>query len=69
MYATVAEPFPRVAVPIVGALGLTPGVTEFDALEASDSTPVFEIALTVKVTAVPAVSPVTVIGELAPVPV
>jgi hypothetical protein len=57
------------AVPIVGALGLIPGVIEFDAEEATDSAPVVEIATTVKVTAVPAVSPVTVIGELEPVAV
>jgi tRNA (Thr-GGU) A37 N-methylase len=69
VYATVAEALPAVAVPIVGALGLMPGVIEFDDDDAFDSTPVFDIAVTVNVTAVPAVKPVTVIGELEPVAV
>jgi hypothetical protein len=57
------------AVPIVGALGLIPGVIEFDEEEESDSTPLLDTTVTVKVTAVPAVKPVTVIGELEPVAV
>jgi hypothetical protein len=71
VYGTETAPFVLLyeAVPIVGALGLIPGVIEFDEDEASDSTPLADTAVTVKVTAVPAVRPVTVIGELAPVAV
>jgi hypothetical protein len=46
-----------------------PGVIEFDEDDASDSAPELDIAVTVNVTAVPAVSPVTVIGEDEPVAV
>ena len=69
MYGTETAPvvLSYVTVPIVGALGLIPGVIEFEDDEASDSTPVFDIAVTVNVTAVPAVRPVTVIGEDDPV--
>jgi hypothetical protein len=59
---------PAVAVPIVGVDGLIPGVIELDADDASDVTPLLEILVTVKVTAVPAVV-VIAIGELAPVAV
>ncbi len=44
------------------------GVTELDALDA-DPVPALLVAVTVKVYAVPLVKPVTLIGELAPVPV
>jgi hypothetical protein len=68
VYATVAVAFPAVAVPIVGAEGLTPGVSELDAADAAETIPLL-VAVTVNVYAVPAVRPVTVIGEEAPVPV
>lgn len=68
VYATVAEASPAVAVPIVGALGLTPGVTDPDAEDAAETIPLF-VAVTVNVYAVPAVRPVTVIGEDEAVPV
>jgi hypothetical protein len=50
-----------------GATGAT-GVAELDALLAGD-VPLAFVALTVNVYAVPAVSPLTIIGELDPVPV
>jgi hypothetical protein len=59
---------PPVAVPIVGAEGLTPGVSELDAADASEVIPLL-VAVTANVYAVPAVRPVTVIGEEEPVPV
>jgi hypothetical protein len=59
---------PAVAVPIVGVDGLIPGVIELDADDAADVTPLLEILVTVKVTAVPAVV-VIAIGELSPVAV
>jgi hypothetical protein len=62
----VAWAFPAVAVPIVGAPGATPGVTEFDAAETFE--PYAFDAVTVNVYAVPFVKPETVIGD-APVPV
>jgi hypothetical protein len=68
VYATVAEAFPAVAVPIVGAEGLIPGVTELDDADAAEAMPLL-VATTVNVYAVPAVSPVTVTGEEEPVPV
>jgi len=49
--------------------GVVRAVTELDALEESDVTPVFVVALTVNVYAVPAVSPLTDIGLDAPLPV
>jgi hypothetical protein len=64
----VAWAFPPVAVPIVGTAGLVPGVIELDADDAADVTPLLEILVTVKVTAVPAVV-VIAIGELSPVAV
>jgi hypothetical protein len=66
--ATDACAFPGVAVPIVGTPGTVAGVTEFDAAEAVLVPAVF-VAFTVKVYAVPLVSPETVIGDALPVPV
>ena len=65
---TVACELPPVAVPTVGAPGTVLGVTEFEADEAV-LVPALLVAVMVKVYAVPLVSPVTVIGEDAPVPV
>ena len=64
---TVALLFPAVAVPIVGAPGTVAGVT---LLEAADAAPVPTplVAVTVKVYAVPLVSPFTARGLLAPLP-
>ena len=59
---------PPVAVPIVGAPGTVAGVTLLDAADAAP-VPTALVAVTVKVYAVPLVSPVTVIGEAEPVPV
>jgi hypothetical protein len=53
---------------MVGAEGLTPGVTELEDDDASEVTPLL-VAVTANVYAVPAVRPVTVIGEEEPVPV
>jgi hypothetical protein len=61
----VAEPFPDVALTDVGAFGTVEGVTELLVTDAV-LVPVAFVAVTVKVYAVPFVSPVTVIGE--PVP-
>ena len=66
--ATVACVFPFVAVPIVGAPGTVEGVTEFEA-ELAGLLPLAFVANTVKVYAVPLVSPVTVIGLAEPVAV
>jgi hypothetical protein len=65
---TVAPAFPAVAVPIAGAPGTVAGVT---LLEAVDAVPVPTplVAVTVKVYAVPLVSPLTTIGLPAPLPV
>jgi len=62
----VACAFPAVAVPIAGAPGVVEGVT---LLEAAEAVPVPRalVAFTVKVYAVPFVSPVTVIGLAVPV--
>jgi hypothetical protein len=57
------------AVPIVGASGPTPITSEALAPDTSDSTPLTEAALTVKVTVDPAVKPLTSIGLEDPVPV
>ena len=62
---TVADVSPAVAVPIVGAPGMVAGVIEFEADEAGP-VPAEFVAVTVKVYAVPFVSPVTAIGELLP---
>jgi hypothetical protein len=65
---TVVLPFPAVAVPIVGAPGTVAGVT---LLEAADAAPVPTplVAVTVKVYAVPLLSPLTARGLPAPLPV
>lgn len=49
--------------------GVVRAVTELDALEESDTTPVLVVAITVNVYAVPEVSPLTDIGLDAPLPV
>ena len=59
---------PAVAVPIVGAPGALAGVTELEALDAELVPTAFD-EVTVKVYAVPLVSPVMVIGEEPPVAV
>ena len=66
---TVAWASPATAVTLVGAPGTVAGVT--GGLEASDAVefPSALVATTVKVYGVPFVKPVTVIGELTPVPV
>jgi len=56
---TVARTFPAVAVPIVGASGTVEGVTEFEATLAA-LLPLSFVAITVKVYAIPLVSPPTV---------
>jgi len=66
--ATEACALPALAVPMVGAPGTVAGVTEFDGAEAGPGPTAF-VAVTVKVYAVPFASPVTVIGEAAPVAV
>ena len=63
--ATETDAFPAVAVPIVGAPGTVAGVTLFEAAEAA-LFPLAFVAITVHVTAVPLVRPVTVIGEVEP---
>jgi hypothetical protein len=68
VYVTVALPLPAVAVPIVGVCGTVVAVILFDALDALD-VPAAEVAVTVNVYATSDCSPVTVIGELEPVPV
>jgi hypothetical protein len=55
----VAWAFPAVAVPIVGVDGGVPITSEGLDEEAADSTPFEDIAVTVKVTVLPAVRPVT----------
>jgi hypothetical protein len=65
---TVALLFPAVAVPIVGAPGTVAGVTLLEAAEAAPVPTPF-VAVTVKVYAVPLVSPLTVRGLPAPLPV
>ena len=57
--ATVAWAFPAVAVPMTGAPGGPTGVALFDAADAGP-VPAALLAVTVKVYAVPLVSPVTV---------
>jgi hypothetical protein len=58
---TAAWAFPAVAVPIVGAPGTPAGVTLFDGADAGPVPTAF-VAVTVKVYAVPLVSPVTESG-------
>jgi hypothetical protein len=65
---TVACALPAVAVPIVGAPGTVAGVTLLEAEEAGPVPTAF-VAVTVNVYAVPLVSPVTVQGDEAHVPV
>ena len=65
---TVACAFPLVAVPMVGAPGVVAGVAEFEAEEALPEPTEF-VATTVKVYAVPLVSPVIVMGEDEPLAV
>ena len=65
---TLAWPFPAVAVTLVGALGTVDGVAELLALEAV-LVPIAFTATTVKVYAVPFVSPVTVSGDPLPLAV
>lgn len=62
---TVADALPAVAVPIVGAPGAVAGVTLFDAAEGV-LVPTPFVAVTVQVTGVPLMSPLTVIGEPPP---
>ena len=57
---------PRVAVPMPGAPGSVAGVTLFDAAEAALLPSAF-VAITLQAIGVPLLSPVTVIGEAAPV--
>jgi hypothetical protein len=64
----VASPFPRVAVPIIGAPGTAAGVTEL-LVPDEELVPTTLVAVTVKVYDTPLVNPVTVIGEAPPVPV
>lgn len=52
---------------MVGALGATPMTKDELDEEAADSTPLEEIEVTVKVTVLPAVKPVTTIGLEEPV--
>lgn len=65
---TVTCALPRAAVPIVGAPGTVEGVTAFEALDAG-LVPALLVAVTVKVYAVPLVSPVTLSGLVAPLAV
>ena len=66
MKLTVALLLPAVAVPMVGVPGTVAGVA---LLEAADGAPVptLLVAVTVKVYAVPLVSPLTARGPVAPV--
>lgn len=66
---TVAWALPAVAVPMVGALGGTPITSDGLDDDGADSTPFTEIDVTVKVTVLPAVRPVTTIGLEEPVAV
>lgn len=62
---TTALAFPAIALNAVGAPGtVAAGVTTFDAADAA-LLPIMFTALTVQLTAVPFVSPVTAIGEIA----
>jgi hypothetical protein len=66
--ATESCPLPGVAVPTVGVPGTVAAVTEFEAAEDA-LVPTALVAVTEKVYIVPLVSPVTTIGEDAPVAV
>ena len=63
---TVACALPAVAVPMVGALGTVAGVTLFDAADGT-LLPIALVAITVQVTGVPLVKPITVMGDVNPV--
>jgi hypothetical protein len=65
VYVTVADAFPPVAVPIVGACGTVVAVMLFDAEEAAD-VPIALVAVTVNVYEVDEARPVTVSGDEAP---
>ena len=65
---TTALALPAVAVPIVGAPGTVAGVTLLEAAEGAPA-PTLLVAVAVKVYDVPLVSPLTVMGLEAPVPV
>jgi hypothetical protein len=68
--AIVACPFPAVAEREVGAPGATIGSVVIDPLaEDAEEVPALFVAVTVNVYAVPAVNPVTVIGDVVPVAV
>ena len=60
VHDTDADPTPPVAVPIAGAPGVLAGTTEFEALDGFPVPTPF-VADTLKVYAVPRVSPVTVV--------
>ena len=62
---TLALAFPKVALTFCGAPGTPAGVTLFEAADAGP-VPMPLVAVTVKVYAVPSVSPVTPIGLVAP---
>jgi hypothetical protein len=64
----VASPFPRVAVPIVGAPGVVIGVAELLDAEAA-LVPTAFVAVTVNVYVVPFDKPVTMSGDEPPVAV
>jgi hypothetical protein len=63
--ATETLPLPRVAVPIVGAAGTPAGVTLPEGEDAALG-PTALVAITVQVTGVPLVSPLTRIGDVGP---
>jgi hypothetical protein len=67
VYETVIVPFPGVTEFNVTLVGACPGVIDGDDADATDSVPVFDIAVTVKVTGVAILKPLTTIGELLPV--
>ena len=60
---TVACALPAVAVPMVGAVGTVAGVTLFDAADGA-LLPIALVAITVQVTGVPLVKPITVMGDI-----
>ena len=61
---TVACALPAVAVPMVGAVGTVAGVTLFDAADGA-LLPIALVAMTVQVTGMPLVNPITMIGDVA----
>ena len=60
------EPAPAVAVPMIGASGTVAGVTLADAAEVA-LVPNALLAVTVQLTPLPLVNPLTTIGEAMPV--